>query len=107
MVLLRPPDRKPSKGLSSSGADEIPLEGPGRSEVAGRHYGVLGGELGNWQAALMGGVMGGELGNCQAAKRGGVMGGRRGAAHSPEVFEKCRKAGMLGKDYGIMGGAQG
>ena len=60
----------------------------------------MGGELGNCQAALMGGEPGGELGNCQAAK----MGGKRGATHSPEVLEKCRKAGMLGKDYGIMGG---
>ena len=44
------------------------------------------------------------MGDCQAARRGGKEGGQL----SPEVLEKCRKAGreggMLGKDWGIMGG---
>ena len=35
--------------------------------------------------------MGGALGDCQAAKRGGKEGGQL----SPEVLEKCRKAGRL------------
>ena len=35
---------------------------------------------------------------------GSQDGGKRGATLSPEALEKCRKAGMLGKDYGAMGG---
>ena len=31
------PDRKPSGGLPSPGGVEIPLEGPGRCEAAGKH----------------------------------------------------------------------
>ena len=36
------PDRKPSGGLPSPEGDEIPLEGPGRCEAAGKHFGILG-----------------------------------------------------------------
>ena len=44
------------------------------------------------------------MGDCDAAMRGGKEGGQL----SPEVLEKCRKAGreggLLGKDWGMMGG---
>ena len=92
-------DRKPSAGLASPESGEIPLQGPGRCEAAGKHFGILG----SCEAAWRGGKEGGALGDCEAARRGGKAGGQ----HSPEVLEKCRKAGreagMLGKPWGMMG----
>ena len=49
------PDRKPSAGLASPESGEIPLQGPGRCEAAGKHFGILG--------------------SCEAAWRGGKEGG--------------------------------
>ena len=90
------PDRKPSGGLPSPDGAEIPCEGPGRCEASGRHFGILGGELGNCEAALRGGA----LGNCEAAKKGGQL--------SPEKLELCRQAGrdggVKGNSWGIVGG---
>ena len=102
------PDRKPSRGLPSPDGAEIPCEGPGRSEASGRHFGILGGELGNCEAARRGG----ELGNCEAALRGGALGNceasKQGGQLSPEMLEKCRQAGreggMRGKEWGRWGG---
>ena len=95
------PDRRPSKGMSSPSGDEIPWDGPGKCEAFGRAFGELGNcqaarELGNCQAAR-------ELGNCQAAIKGGMKGGKQGDL-SPEALEKCRQAGMKGKEYGVLGG---
>ena len=89
------PDRKPKGGQLSPGLDEVPMEGPGRCEAVGKHFGMLG----DCEAANRGGELGGELGDCRSAKRGGKQGGQL----SPEVLEKCRKAGrengMRGKEW--------
>ena len=97
------PDRRPSKGMSSPSGDEIPWDGPGKCEAFGRAYGELGrgfGELGNCQAAR---ELGRELGNCQAAIQGGKKGRKQGDLF-PEALEKCRQAGLKGKEYGVLGG---
>ena len=61
---LDTPDRRPSWGLQSPVPDgaEIPSEGPGRSEAAGRHFGILGAASGNCEAARQGGRQGGAKG---------------------------------------------
>ena len=64
------------------------MEGPGRCEAAGKHFGMLG----DCEAASRGGELGGELGDCLSAKRGGKQGGQL----SLEVLEKCRRAGRQG-----------
>ena len=63
-------DRKPSGGLPSPGGVEIPLEGLGRCEAVGKHFGILG----SCEAAMRGGKEGGHhgrvLGDCGAARMG-------------------------------------
>ena len=95
------PDRRPAKGMSSPSGDEIPWDGPGKCEAFGRAYGELGRELGDCQAAR---ELGRELGDCQAAKEGGKKGGNVKQNLSPEALEKCRVAGLGGKEFGRWGG---
>ena len=55
------PERNTKGGQRSPGLDEVPMEGPGRCEAAGKHFGILG----SCEAALTGGEMGGALGDCE------------------------------------------
>ena len=88
-------ERRPSGDMFSPDASEIPLDGPGSSEAAGRFFGILG---------LSGGPSGGPLGNCEAARRGGALGNceaaKKGGILTPEALEKCRQAG---RENGVRG----
>ena len=89
-------ERRPSDDILSPDAFEIPLDGPGSSEAAGKFFGILG----KCEAALRGGA----LGNCEAAQRGGALGNceaaKKGGTLTPEALEKCRQAG---RENGVRG----
>ena len=80
-------------GQLSLGLDEVPMEGLGRCEDVGKHFGMLGDCEAAKRGGALGGELGGKLGDCQAANRGLS---REGSSPLRSWRSVVRQAGRVG-----------